>query len=551
MYTDSATQPPRVAYFCMEFGLHESLRIYAGGLGILAGDYLKSACDLNLPVVGVGVLWRQGYTKQLIGQDGRPFDAYPCYSYDFLEDTRKTVTVKIRGRDVVCKIWMVDSYGNAPLYLLDTNVPGNEDKWITGQLYGWFGEERVAQEMVLGIGGVRALRALGIDVDVYHFNDGHPVFAGMELIREKMSQGASFDRALAATRQEIVFTTHTPVKEGNESHRHEILRYMGAYNGLSKEQMVQIGGEPFNMTVAGLRLSRISNAVAELHCGTADRMWQDVTGRAPIIAVTNGVHPGTWQDEAVRRAYESGGDLWRAHLRAKEALLAEVEARCGVALRPDSIVVGFARRAAPYKRSDLVFRRPDIIEPYLKSGRLQLVFAGKAHPLDDAGHDIVANLVRMTKRYPESVVFLQDYDMEVGRLMTRGCDVWLNNPVRPMEASGTSGMKAAMNGVLNVSVLDGWWPEACRHGENGWQFGDGYEGPGQDDHDLDALYKVLLGEVLPTYYENREKWVEMMKASIASTAEKFSSHRMLQEYYSRLYIPVAASRQVAASSAGC
>ena len=551
MYSDSATQPPRVAYFCMEFGLHEELRIYAGGLGILAGDYLKSACDLSLPVVGVGILWRQGYTKQLIGEDGRPFDAYPCYSYDFLKDTRKTVTVTIRGRDVVCKIWMVDRYGNAPLYLLDTNVPENEDRWITGQLYGWFGEERVAQEMVLGIGGLRALRALGVDVDVYHFNDGHPVFAGIELIREKMSRGMSFDQALAATRQEVVFTTHTPVKEGNESHRHELLRYMGAYNGLSKEQMVRIGGDPFNMTVAGLRLARISNAVAELHCATANRMWQEVTERAPIIAVTNGVHPGTWQDEALRTAYKSGGDLWAAHMQAKATLLGEIKARCGVDLKQDSILVGFARRAAPYKRSDLIFRRPDIIDPYLKSGRLQLVFSGKGHPLDDVGKDIVANLVKMTKRYPESVVFVPDYDMKVGRLLTRGCDVWLNNPVRPLEASGTSGMKAAMNGVLNLSVLDGWWPEACRHGENGWQFGDGYEGPGQDDHDLQALYRVLLKEVLPTYYENRAKWVEMMRESIASTAERFSSQRMLEEYYSRLYIPVAASRQVAASSTGC
>ncbi|MEW6228097.1 MAG: alpha-glucan family phosphorylase [Bacillota bacterium] len=549
MYTDSATQPPRVAYFCMEYGLHEELKTYAGGLGILAGDYLKSACDLDLPVVGIGILWRQGYSKQIMGEDGRPFDAYPCYSYDFLKDTRKSVTVKIRGRDVTCKIWMVDRYGNAPLYLLDTNVPGNEDRWITGQLYGWFGEERVAQEMVLGIGGVRALRALGIDVDVYHFNEGHAVFAGTELIREKMAgRGLSFGQALAATRQETVFTTHTPVKEGNEAHRHELLRYMGAYNGLSREQMVQLGGDPFNMTVAGLRLSRMASAVAQLHGVTANRMWQDVKDRAPIISITNGVHPGTWQDEAVRKAHESGGDLWAAHTRAKLALLAAIEARCGAALDKDGILVGFARRAAPYKRSDLIFRRPEVIEPYLRSGRLQVVFAGKAHPLDDAGKDIVAKLVSMTKRYPKGVVFLPDYDMETGRLMTRGCDVWLNNPMRPLEASGTSGMKAAMNGVLNLSTLDGWWPEACRHGVNGWQFGDGYEGPGQDDHDLDALYRVLLQEVLPTYYENRAKWVEMMRESIASASEGFSSRRMIEEYYSRLYIPAAAARQVAAST---
>ena len=546
MYTNSAVQPPRVAYFCMEYGLHEELKTYAGGLGILAGDYLKSACDLGLPVVGIGILWRQGYTQQMIGPDGRPFDAYPCYSYDFLKDTQKTVTVRIRGRDVKCRIWMVDKYKNAPLYLLDTNLPDNEDKWITGQLYGGFEEDRIAQEIVLGVGGVRALRALGIDVDVYHFNEGHAVFAGIELIREKMANmGLSFEQAMALIRHEVVFTTHTPIKEGNEVHRHNILRYMGAYNGLSQGQMVKIGGEPFNMTVAGLRLSRIASAVAKLHGVTSNRMWQDISGRAPIISVTNGVHPATWQDKAVQQAYETDGDLWNAHMQAKSSLLSEIRARCGAILNPDKILIGFARRAAPYKRSDLIFRKPDVIEPYLRSGQIQLVFSGKAHPLDDAGKSIVANLVDMMNQYPQSVVFVPNYDMEVGRMLTRGCDVWLNNPRRPNEASGTSGMKAAMNGVLNLSTLDGWWPEACKHGINGWQFGDGYEGANHDSHDLNALYETLFSEVLPTYYDNRDKWVHMMRESMADTREQFSSDRMVEDYYSRLYIPTVASRQVA------
>ncbi len=546
MYTNSAVQPPRVAYFCMEYGLHEELKTYAGGLGILAGDYLKSACDLGLPVVGIGILWRQGYTQQMIGEDGRPFDAYPCYSYDFLKDTQKTVSVRIRGRNVKCKIWMVDKYKNAPLYLLDTNLPENEDKWITGQLYGGFGEDRIAQEIVLGVGGVRALRTLGIDVDVYHFNEGHAVFAGIELIREKMANmGLSFDQAMALTRHEVVFTTHTPIKEGNEVHRHNILRYMGAYNGCSQSQMMSIGGDPFNMTVAGLRLARIASAVAKLHGVTSNRMWQDVSGKAPIISITNGVHPATWQDKAVQQAYETGGNLWDAHMQAKLSLLSEIHARCGATLNPDKILIGFARRAAPYKRSDLIFRKLDIIEPYLKSGEIQLVFSGKAHPLDDAGKSIVANLVEMMNQYPQSVVFVPNYDIEVGRMLTRGCDVWLNNPRRPNEASGTSGMKAAMNGVLNLSTLDGWWPEACEHGMNGWQFGDGYEGPDQDLHDLDALYKTLFSEVLPTYYDNRDKWVQMMRKSMADTREQFSSDRMVEDYYSRLYIPTVASKQVA------
>lgn len=520
----------------MECGLHEDFKQYAGGLGILTGDYLKSARDMGLPVVGIGLLWRQGYTSQRVGADGRIYDAYPNYAYDFLKDTGIEVSIPIRGRKVRCKVWLVDSYGNAPLYLLDTNLPENEDRWITGQLYGWFGEERVAQEMVLGIGGVRALRALGYNPDVYHLNEGHAVFAGVELIREKMTvRGLSFPEAWEATREELVFTTHTPIKEGNESHRHSLLRYMGAYNGLNYRQMRSLGGDPFNMTVAALRLSRIANGVSELHGQTARGMWSGVVGSAPIISITNGAHPGTWQDAGVKQAYERGEGLWAPHMAAKRDLIAEVLARTGVQLNPDALLVGFGRRAAPYKRSNLIFKDPEIIEPLLRSGRLQMIFSGKAHPLDDTGKGIVANLVAMAQTYPESVVFLQDYDMKIGRLLTRGCDVWLNNPRRPFEASGTSGMKAAMNGVLNLSVLDGWWPEGCQHGVTGWQIGGGYEGPAQDDNDLKSLYEVLLEEVIPTYYDNRSKWLEMMRASIDMAHRRFSSERMLEEYYDLMY----------------
>ncbi|MGE5578323.1 MAG: alpha-glucan family phosphorylase [Syntrophothermus sp.] len=547
--TLNARNLPRVAYFCMEYGLHEEFKIYSGGLGILAGDHLKTAGEMGLPLVGIGILWRQGYTKQLIGQDGRPYDIFEDSHYDFLKDTGVTVKVHIRGRDVTVKVWRVDKYGNAPLYLLDTNLPGNEEWWITDRLYGGSGDDRIAQEIVLGIGGVRALRALGIEVDVYHFNEGHAALAGIELIREKMAQGASFEEAWAATRQEIVFTTHTPVLAGNESHHHGALTYVGAYNGLNYHQMARIGGDPFGMTVAGLRLSRNANAVAQLHGETARKMWKDVWGAAPITAITNGVYPGTWQDARIREAYERGADLWEPHMAAKRELIAEVEARTGVKLNADALLIGFARRAAPYKRSDLIFRRPEVIAPLLESGRIQLIFSGKAHPQDGFGKDIVANMVAMARRYPNSVVFLENYDMKIGRLLTRGCDVWLNNPQRPLEASGTSGMKAAMNGVLNLSVLDGWWPEGCQHGINGWQIGDAYEGPGQDDHDLNSLYGALLTEVVPTYYENRGKWLQMMRASIDMAHWKFSSQRMLGEYYSRLYAPADdAARQAAVTA---
>lgn len=529
---------PRVAYFCMEYGLDNDFKTYAGGLGILAGDYLKGAHDHGFPIVGIGLLWKQGYTDQRIGEDGRPYDSYYNNRYEFLKDTGVTVGVTIRHREVRCKVWKVDCFGNAPLYLLDTNLPENEDSWITGQLYGWFGEERVAQEMVLGIGGVRALRALGIPIDVYHFNEGHAVFAGLELIREKMQCGVSFEQAVNECRQQIVFTTHTPVLQGNEWHYMERLMYMGANNGLSMEEMISIGNSPFNMTIAALRLSRFSNAVAQLHCETANRMWAHVDRRSPIIGITNAIHVPTWVDEAMLQAASGNGDLWSEHQRNKEELIRFIKERNGVALDPEVLLIGFSRRAAPYKRSDLIFTDEQLISGLLNERRIQLVFSGKAHPLDDYGKEIVANLVRISKRYPSSVVFLENYDMVIGRMLTRGSDVWLNNPRRPMEASGTSGMKAAMNGVLNLSTLDGWWPEACQHGINGWQIGDGFVSDNthhQDEHDVRSLYHVLLGQVIPTYYQNRDRWVEMMKNSIQSTREQFNVRRMLEEYYEKLY----------------
>lgn len=548
-------QLPSTAYFCMEYGLSSDFKIYAGGLGILAGDYMKGAKDYNYPIVGIGIKWKQGYGDQMIDENGKPFDAYHNYEYDFLKDTGVTVDVEIRNRNVKCKVWLVDSFGNAPLYLLDTDLPENADAWITGQLYGWFGEERIAQEMVLGIGGVRALRALGIDVDVYHFNEGHALFAGFELLREEMEKGQkkkkgkkkkkktteplSFKKALKKVRKKIVFTTHTPVVQGNESHPIDRILYMGANLGLTKKQLEKLGGEPFNMTVAALRMSRKSNAVAQLHGETANKMWEDVSGRSEIVAITNGIHVPTWVDEAMLKAAErKGGNLWKPHQENKKALIELIRQRTGSSLNPNKLLLGFSRRAVAYKRSDLIFRDPKIIEPLLQNQTVQIVFSGKAHPLDDGGKATVANLVEMQQKYPDAVVFLPDYDMNIGAALTRGSDVWLNNPVRPKEASGTSGMKASMNGVLNFSILDGWWPEACEHGVNGWQFGDAFESDDpvlQDIHDLKELYKVLTQEVIPTYYDNREKWTEMMRQSILSTKDQFSVKRMLEEYYNLLY----------------
>ena len=536
----SSEKNPNVAYFCMEYGIDQRFKAYAGGLGILAGDYLKGAHDHQYPIIGIGIRWKQGYTEQKIDASGNAYDSYHNYKYDFLEDTGITVTVNIRKVKVNCKVWKLNQFGNADLYLLDTDIPDNHDSWITGQLYGWFGEERIAQEIVLGIGGIKAIRALGLPIDIYHFNEGHALFAGFELLREKMEdEGLTFEKAVEVVKKEVVFTTHTPIVQGNESHPIDKIIYMGANLNLTRAQLTFLGGgDPFNMTIGALRLSKIANGVAQLHGETSNKMWAEVDKRADILAITNAIHLPTWVDNAMIRAAEDGSDLWEPHLQNKRALIDFIEAKNGVRLDEEKLIIGFSRRAAPYKRSDFIFSDLSIIEPLLLEKKFQIVFSGKAHPLDDVGKLIVKNLVAMSRKYPKAVVFLENYDISIGRMLTRGSDIWLNNPRRPLEASGTSGMKAAMNGVLNLSILDGWWPEACVHGVTGWQFGDGFEHEEeeiQDAHDLKALYKVLLEEVIPTYYENKSAWMDMMRESILQTKEPFAVKRMLEEYYELLY----------------
>ncbi|MDD2420529.1 MAG: alpha-glucan family phosphorylase [Heliobacteriaceae bacterium] len=537
---NNSQQPlPRIAYFCMEYGLHEKLPIYAGGLGILAGDHLKAAQDNRLPVVGIGILWRQDYTEQFIGQDGRPYDVFPTYDFQDIKETGITVKVQVKDAEVTCKVHLVDQYGNAPLYLLDTSFPGSKHPWITSRLYGGQAEDRIAAEIVLGIGGIRALRALGMPVDVYHFNEGHAVLAGLELIREKIAGGMSFHAAWEAARQEVVFTTHTPIAAGNEIHEIELLQQMAANNGLTYEQMKEIGGDPFNMTVAALRLSRIANGVSKAHGATANRMWHQVEKAAPIIAITNGVHVDTWQAKNIHQNYKNNGDLWAAHQTNKKHLLEFIAMHTKARLNPDALLVGFARRAAPYKRSDLIFHTTDVIEPLLNKGKLQLVFSGKAHPYDGIGKDIIKQLVLMDRKYADNVTFIQNYNMEVARLMVQGCDIWLNNPRRPMEASGTSGMKAALNGVLNISIVDGWVGEGIQHHVSGWLLNPAIKEDAaeweQDAEDLKELYHVLINEVIPTYYQGRDAWITMMRAAITMALERFSSDRMLREYYEQVY----------------
>jgi glycogen phosphorylase len=519
-----------VAYFCMEFGLHEEFPIYAGGLGILAGDFIKSAHDLGLPVVGVGLRWARGYSRQRIALDGTPIAEFPAYDASFLEDTGLRVRVRVATREVEARVWRTERWGNAPLFLLEPVA--EEDAWITHRLYEPTLDRRVAQEILLGVGGVRALAKLGLDVDTYHFNEGHAVFAGIEMIAERMAAGVDFEVAWQDIRSRIVFTTHTPIPAGNEVHPPEALRRLGATCELVEAEIEAIGGNPFNMTVAGLRLSRRANAVSALHGEVSRAMWLDVAGASPIIAITNGVHLPTWQDERIQAAAGSPDALWEAHGALKLEMLADVEARTGVRLDPGVLTMAFARRAAAYKRADFIFSDPKRIEPLLLGKRLQLVFAGKAHPDDTEGRRLLSQLIRLTHRYPGAVVFVPDYSMAIARSLTRGADVWLNNPLRPLEACGTSGMKAGANGVLNFSVLDGWWPEACRHGVNGWAIGEAAE-PDRE-RDLASLYRTLESEILPAWAD-RARWTGMMQESIATVERGFSSDRMVREYFDRLY----------------
>src|SRR5438477_12799125 len=400
--------PSTVAYFCMEFGLHEEFPIYAGGLGILAGDFIKSAHDLEMPVVGVGVRWARGYSRQRIGIDGVPVDEFPAYPAEFLDDTGIRVRVRVGAREVEARVRTTTRWSNAPLYLLE---PVDErDAWITHRLYEPSLERRVAQEILLGIGGVRALAKLGLEIDTYHFNEGHAVFAGVEMIAERMAAGLEFRAAWRAVRDRIVFTTHTPIPAGNEVHPLAELGRLGACCGLGEAEMRAVGGDPFNMTVAGLRLSRRANAVSELHGEVSRAMWRDVEGASEIIAITNGVHAPTWQDARIREARGSALGLWETHQALKRELLAAVTTRTGAHLAPEVLTIGFARRAASYKRSDLIFRDRARIERLLGGRQVQLVFAGKNHPDDGEGRRIVANLVAMSRRYPDMVVFVPDYD---------------------------------------------------------------------------------------------------------------------------------------------
>jgi starch phosphorylase len=538
-------QNPRVAYLSMEFGLDASLPIYAGGLGVLAGDFLRAAKALERPVVGVGIAWSEGYTTQRIDAAGQPEDHPTPLDRTHLVRERPVVTVPIAGRDVPLTIYRVTAFDNAPLYLLEPAL--ERDRWITRRLYGGGKADRIAQELILGVGAVRALEALSIQVDLYHFNEGHALFAGLELYRRARRAGAAAREAREEVRAQVVFTTHTPVDAGNEEHDLDLLHHYATGLELTRTELERLGGDPFNMTVGALRLAGRANAVAELHGQTAQRMWCKIDDAAPIIAITNGVCHRRWQDPDLRAA-DSDAALFATHQRAKTLLLDEIERRTHTRLSPDRLLIGFARRATAYKRATLLFHDPARIGRLLDDGAVQLVYAGKAHPKDEGGIELITELVALARQHPGRVVFLPNYDLELGRLLTRGCDVWLNTPRRPLEACGTSGMKAALNGVLNLSILDGWWPEGCEHGVNGWRAGHWEGAPDEltDLADASSLYEILEGDVTPIY-QDRARWVRMMRASMAM-AERFTADRMVRDYYERLYdvSPLVRARRPAA-----
>jgi starch phosphorylase len=527
-----------VAYFCLEFGLDESLPIYSGGLGVLAGDHLKAASELGVPLVAVGPLYRDGYFRQRLDEGGRQTEEPQPVDPEALGLVRETaVEVELAGERVEAIVWRHD-VGRVPLYLLD--APGLTDGLYTGDR-----EHRIRQELLVGVGGVRAIEALGLRPTVFHMNEGHAAFLALERMRALVEAGMPRDEALERVRATTVFTTHTPVPAGNEIFDPGLAaRYAGelaARAGLDEESLLALGrfdgDDRFAMTPFALRFSAYANAVSELHGQVAREMWAGIDN--PIGHVTNGVHPGTWispeldelmRDAAVRpeaEEWEGLADLdpaavWRVHEQRKRRVAD------ATGLDPERLTIGLARRFATYKRAGLLFSDLD----RLLSLPLQVVVAGKAHPQDEGGKDLMQWIVNLSRdpRCAGRVVFVENYDMGVARLLAQGCDVWLNTPRRPQEASGTSGMKAAMNGVLNLSVLDGWWPEGYA-ADVGWAIA------GTDDEaDAAELYRLLEEEVVPAYTD-RERWAAMMKTSIERLAPRFAMHRAVREYVERYYVP--------------
>jgi len=579
----------RVAYFSCEFGLDESLPIYSGGLGVLSGDHLKSASELGVPLVGVGLLYREGYFRQQLDERGRQVERYPVNDFERLPVVREDVTVTVElaldaeeSAPVRAQVWRAQ-VGRTPLYLLDTDVDGNAGwaREITDALYGGDREHRIHQEIVLGVGGVRALRELGIEPTVYHLNEGHSAFLQLERLRELVAdRGMGRDAALQRLRASTVFTTHTPVPAGNEVFEAGLVRRnvaaLAARGGFEWDEFVALGRlDPdetgFGMTPFALRTAAYANGVSELHGEVSREMWHELwPDRAlddvPIRSITNGVHARTWISEPLARALgadeETGtpdfaavhdlddATLWSVHQAAKDALLRYLrESRHpDHAFDPGVLTIGFARRFATYKRADLLFGDPGRLEALLNDADrpFQLVLAGKAHPADEGGKALIQRVAEFARdpRANGRVLLLEDYETTLARHLVQGVDVWLNTPRRPLEASGTSGMKAALNGTINCSILDGWWVEGYTP-QTGFAIGGeavAADEAEQDAADREALFAVLERQVLPAYYERDAngippRWLELMRNSIAQLGARFNTNRMVVEYVEGLYLP--------------
>ena len=546
-----------VAYLSMEFGVHESVRIYSGGLGVLAGDHVRSASDLGIDLVGVGLLYRHGYFRQLI-DDGRQVAAYPDALFDRLPLRRVGLVQLMDGCSAV--VWEL-RVGRVRLLLLDTDHEGNapHHREITRQLYGGDSGMRIRQELVLGIGGIRALQCVGIEPDVLHLNEGHCAFAPMELVRQRVGAGQNLDVAEAEVKAMTVFTTHTPVPAGHDRFDWRLVgpaleswrKSVGWGDGILMDRGRLVPRdleEPLNMTILALNCSRQANGVSELHGRVSRRMFP---GR-DIGHVTNGVHPLFWMAHDMQELLDRRLPGWREHLLdadfwsgvsaltdrdltgVRGRLRARLAERAG--LDPEGLVVGFARRFAPYKRANLLFSDPARLSRLCDAG-LQVVFSGKAHPRDGSGQALIAEVLRWSRSRPfrGRVVFLEDYDIALGRLLTSGADVWLNNPRRPREASGTSGQKVVLNGGLNLSVLDGWWPEAY-DGTNGWAVGQPRHYSSteeQDAADAEDLYRVLEEQVLPEW--GTAAWLQRVRRSMETGVVAFNTHRMVGDYASKIY----------------
>ena len=593
----------------MEFGLHESLGVYSGGLGVLAGDHCKAASDLGVPLVGVGLLYRSGYFRQTVDADGFQQHIYPDYDFARLPVLPVqapaggilTVPIDLPGRVVQAVVWKAQ-VGLVPVLMLDTDIPLNDpaDRPITGMLYVRGREMRLCQEIVLGVGGVRALRALGISPAVWHMNEGHVAFLGLERARERVRRGDGLSEALKHLAKNAVFTTHTPVPAGNERFDRELVRrYLVPWThdvGCDPEAALALGADNghFNLTVLAIRLSSSVNGVSRLHGQVSSAMWRHLwpdKPESPVSYITNGVHTESWIGPEMRSLYAHhldpaweqrlldaemwarveavpDADLWAAHRSQKERLIRFVRervrsqgARHGLSpdelrgveglLDPRALTIGFARRFATYKRAVLVLSDLDRLRKLVAAeGRpVQMIFAGKAHPADREGQDLIRQLFLLTQgEFRGKLVFLEDYDMEVGRMMVQGCDVWLNTPRRPQEASGTSGQKCPINGGINLSILDGWWAEAYR-GDNGWAIGSetAAETEEEDREDAASLYRLLEEEVVPLFFDRaedglRRRWIQAMKNSIVSVVPQFSAHRMVRDYVEKVYLPAAARR---------